>query len=225
MIEFKTVSIVTAGLIAIGSFIPQKAYAASITAVASGSPNPGIVTSTNLQNGDFTITANNGNPATTTLGDGVDETVRWNFDFSSDPNLNSFLSSGSLTSAVLSLTLSPRSGLITTDSTGIPGVGGIAIPNIPGIPSIGQIGTVEFDLLDFGFNGGSILNALVSGTQNSIAWVYQDDAIISNAQLRLVSEDSVEVPEPTSMLGLFVLGAVGIGSLKCKKSVNFLPSK
>lgn len=225
MTKFKTISIITAGFITIGSLIPQSASAASITANVSGDENPGIVTGTSIQNGDFTITANDGNPAFTTLGDGVDETVRWNFDFNNDTNLNSFLSEGGLTSAVLSLTLSPRSGLITTDSTGIPSVAGIAIPNIPGIPSLGQIGTVEFDLLDYGFNANSILTALSSGTQNSISWFYQDDAIISNAQLTLVSEDSQSVPEPTSMLGLFVLGLVGIGSLKRKQSVNFLPCK
>ncbi|MEM6403487.1 MAG: PEP-CTERM sorting domain-containing protein [Cyanobacteria bacterium P01_D01_bin.116] len=220
--KLKNISIVTAGFIAISSFMSQQASAASITAVASGS-ELNQITGTSLQNGDFTIKANTGNPAITLLGDGVDETVTWDFDFSNDTNLNSFLSSNSLTSAVLSLTLSPRSGLITTDSTGIPGVASVAIPNIPGIPSIGQFGTVTFDLLDFGFNSNAILNALQSG-QNSIAWTYNDDAIISNAQLTLVSEDAVEVPEPTSILGLFVLGAVGFGSLKRKKSINFLTS-
>ncbi|MEM1393269.1 MAG: PEP-CTERM sorting domain-containing protein [Cyanobacteria bacterium P01_H01_bin.150] len=220
--KLKNISIVTAGFIAISSFMSQQASAASITAVASGS-ELNQITGTSLQNGDFTIKANTGNPAITLLGDGVDETVTWDFDFSNDTNLNSFLSSNSLTSAVLSLTLSPQSGLITTDSTGIPGVASVAIPNIPGIPSIGQFGTVTFDLLDFGFNSNAILNALQSG-QNSIAWTYNDDAIISNAQLTLVSEDAVEVPETTSILGLFVLGAVGIGSLKRKQSINFLTS-
>ena len=221
MLNLKTLSIITAGFIAVGSFMSQTASAASITAVASGSENPNRITGTSLQNGDFTITANNGNPATTRLGDGVDETTRWNFDFSGNTNLNSFLSDGNLKSALLSLTLSPRSGLITTDSTGIAGVGSVRIPSIPGIPSRGDIGTVTFDLLDYGFDASGILNALTSGTANSIAWVYQDDAIISNAQLTLESES---VPEPTSMLGLFVLGAVGIGSLKRKQSLNLVPN-
>ncbi|MGB3642293.1 MAG: hypothetical protein WBA39_32630 [Rivularia sp. (in: cyanobacteria)] len=219
--KLKNISIITAGFIAISSFMSQQASAASITAVASGS-ELNRITGTILQYGDFTIKANTGNPAITLLGDGVDETVTWDFDFSNDTNLNSFLSSNSLTSAVLSLTLSPQSGLITTDSTGIPGVAGVAIPNIPGIPSIGQFGTVTFDLLDFGFNSNAILTALQSG-QNSIAWTYNDDAIISNAQLTLTSADVVEVPEHTSILGLFVLGAVGIGSLKRKQSMNLLP--
>ena len=100
-------------------------------------------------------------------------------------------------------------------------MGSIKIPDIPGIPSQGQKGTVTFDLLDYGFDANNILNALTSGTANSISWVYQDDAIISYAQLTLESES---VPEPTSMLGLFVLGAVGIGSLKRKQSFNLLPS-
>ncbi len=97
----------------------------------------------------------------------------------------------------------------------------VRIPSIPGIPSRGDIGTVTFDLLDYGFDASGILNALTSGTANSIAWVYQDDAIISNAQLTLESES---VPEPTSMLGLFILGAVGIGSLKRKQSLNLVPN-
>ncbi|MEO0967449.1 MAG: PEP-CTERM sorting domain-containing protein [Cyanobacteria bacterium J06639_18] len=220
MLNLKTLSIITAGFIAVGSFMSQTASAASITAVASGSESPDRVRGTSLQNGDFTLTANNGT-STTNLGDGVDETTRWNFDFSGNTNLNSFLSDGNLKSALLSLTLSPRSGLITTDSTGIPGVGSVRIPSIPGIPSRGDIGTVTFDLLDYGFDASGILNALTSGTANSIAWVYQDDAIISNAQLTLESES---VPEPTSMLGLFILGAVGIGSLKRKQSLNLVPN-
>lgn len=218
MTKLKTLSVITAGFIALGSFMSQTASAASITAVASGSENPNKITGTSLQNGDFTLTANNGT-STTYLGDGVDETTKWDFDFSNNTNLNSFLSDGNLKSALLSLTLSPRSGLITTDSTGIPGMGSVKIPNIPGIPSVGKIGTVTFDLLDYGFDANNILTALTSGTANSISWVYQDDAIISNAQLTLESES---VPEPTSMLGLFVLGAVGIGSLKRKKSLNLL---
>ncbi len=222
MIKLKNISIITAGFIAISSFMSQQASAASITAVSLGD-EINQITGTSLQYGDFTIKANTGNPPITRLGDGIDETVTWDFNFN-DSDVNSFLSGNSLTSAVLSLTLSPRSGLITTDSTGIAGVAGVAIPNIPGIPALGQTGTVQFDLLDFGFDSNDILNALRFGTPNSISWFYQDDAIISNAQLTLVSEDAVEVPEHSSILGLFVLGAVGIGSLKRKQSINLLPS-
>ena len=223
MVKLKTISVITAGFLALGSLMSQTASAASITSVASGSENPDRIRATSLQNGDFTLTANNGT-SITNLGDGVDETTRWNFDFSNDTNLNSFLSGGTLKSALLSLTLSPRSGLITTDSTGIPGVGSIKIPNIPGIPSVGQIGTVQFDLLDYGFDAGNILTALTSGTPNSISWVYQDDAIISNAQLTLEAEDPQAVPEPSSMLSLFVLGAVGISNIKGKQWLNLLSS-
>jgi hypothetical protein len=197
--------------------MPEDASAVVITATAQGDTNPPIINGQSLQNGDFLITPN----VFTTLGNGIDEFTNWDFDFNSDSNLQTFINAingGPLTSAKLTLTLSPKS-LFSTDSTGIPGVKGIPnLPSIPGIPNVGKTDTVVLDLLnDYGFTSTQILGAFNSGSANVIPWAYQDDAIISFAQLELEAEDSQSVPEPASIISLLAVGTLGAGSALRKK--------
>lgn len=217
LLQKSTVATATAtAFISIGCLIPEAASAASITATVQGDTNPPTINGQSLQNGDFLITPNNN----TFLGNGIDEFTNWSFDFNNDLNLQKFLdgiSQGPLTSAQLTLTLSPKS-LFSTDSTGIPSVKGIAnLPNIPGIPNVGGTGTVVLDLLnDYEFTSEQILGAFNSGDANSIPWTYQDDAIISFAQLKLEAKDAQSVPEPITGLVL----AAGIGGAALKRTKN-----
>lgn len=193
----------------------------SATATDDGT-NDILWSGTQLQDGDFLITANAGNPPVTSLGDGWDETIRWNFDFNNDPALNSFLaainSGADLTKAELTFNIMPTNGLITTDHTGIPGVQGISIPNIPDVVnSVYQNITFTLNLFDYGFDSINILNAFNSGTQNSVPWYWQDDVIMSSASLTLETEDISPVPEPTMILGLLVLGTVCGSTIKRKE--------
>ncbi|MBE9116616.1 PEP-CTERM sorting domain-containing protein [Lusitaniella coriacea LEGE 07157] len=225
--------VVTALLVAFSALNPGKVNAASIISnPVSGSTEPTQIFNapldgqTSTQNGDFTITRSGGN---STLGNGIDELTTWGFDFTNAPNLNKFLNSGRLKFALLTLTLSPKSGLITTDRLGIPGVGSIRVPQIAGIPAVGKIGTVQLDLLKNGFTSAGILGSLqstvgssiglgggqtftVSNAENVIPFSYADDSIVSFAQLKLET-----VPEPTSTLGFLALGIVGMGSLRRKR--------
>ncbi|NET71846.1 MAG: PEP-CTERM sorting domain-containing protein [Sphaerospermopsis sp. SIO1G2] len=208
-----------------------EAIAVSITATANDDGTNTILTGTQLQDGDFSITANNGNPATTSLGDGRDETIRWDFDFNLDPNMGAFASAisggGNLIKADLTFNLQPTNNLITTDSTGISGVQGIGIPNIPDVVnSVNQNITFTLDLLSYGFTPSNILTALNPNTpntpntppnSNSIPWFWQDDVIMYSAELTLeTSTPPATTPEPTTILGLLALGTLCVGTIKPK---------
>lgn len=222
----------TALAIAFCALNPGTAKAASMISNIYGSPEPTQLKNapldgqTSIQNGDFTITRSGAN---STLGNGVDELTTWGFDFTNSPNLHKFQGTKPLKSALLTLTLSPKSGLFPTDIFGIPGVGSIYVPNIPNLPELGQTGTLQLDLLDYGFTSAGILDGLKSAVgsniglgggqvfqssnaENVVPFRYSDDAIISYAELKLET-----VPEPTVTLGLLGLGIAGIAARRRKQ--------
>ena len=207
-------TITTAAFLAAGCLLSGPAQALSITATAKGSLTPPTMFASSLTNEDFTIQGNGIDPPDAFLGDGINDTTLWSFDFTTDPNFPLFPMPGILKEALLTLELSPRSGLLTTDSTGIPGVRNVKIPNIPGIPGIGETGTVTIDLLDFGFTSDEILGVLkgsepnaleIPNSPNVIPWFYQDDSIVSYAELKLHADP---IPEPSALLGLGTLALV-----------------
>lgn len=182
-----------------------------------------VVSGIELQDGDFAIAANLGDPAFTSLGDGWDETIRWNFDFNDDPHLNDFITDvqagAGLQQASVTFNLKPTNPLITTDSTGIQNGQGILIPDIPDVAdSVYQEITFTLDLLQYGFTNDSLLTAFDSGIQNSIPWYWQDDVVMYSAVLTLETEDVSPVPEPATILGLFALGTVGACTIKRRKA-------
>ncbi|MBP0021709.1 MAG: PEP-CTERM sorting domain-containing protein [Cyanobacteria bacterium SBLK] len=194
-----------------------------ITATATNDGTNIIVNGIQLQDGDFSIAANIGDPSFTSLGDGWDETIRWDFDFNDAPHLNNFIADvragADLQQARLTFNLQPTNTLITTDSTGIQNGQGILIPNIPDVVnSIYQEITFTLDLLQYGFTNDSLLTAFNSGIQNSIPWYWQDDVVMYSAVLTLETEDVSSVPEPATILGLLTLGTVGAYTIKRKKA-------
>ena len=214
-----TVIATTAVFLSAGCLLSGKALALSISATVTGSRTPTQIPNAEfgdtIQNGDFLITRVG---FETTLGNGSDEVTTWSFDFATDPNLSLFPTSGVLEEALLTLELSPRDPFITTDATGIPGGKTINIPDLPDIPAMGDVGTITIDLLEFGFTSEEILATLqgsapnifdVPNGPNILPWRYQDDAIISSAELTLHAEP---VPEPSTLLGLGTL-ALASGTL------------
>ena len=160
----------------------------TITAAANGSLQPPTAIKPDddsvgdVTNGDFIIT---GNPGTKGLivGDGADENTVWNFDFNSDPNFSFFSNSLSLSSAILTLVLTPKQGAVSTDIvriTGLPGIQDI-IPTL----DLDVTSTITIDLLNY-YPPAQILNILFSDQPGIVPMYYDDDAIVSRAKLELI---------------------------------------
>ncbi len=157
--------------------------AITITAEANGSMQPNTTTFPNtVTNGDFTISSGG---LFSPVGDGIDESTKWNFDFSSDPNFPFFSSSLPLVSANLTLVLATKHRLVSTDSVRIDGLSGVK-QQITSLPN-GVVTSVTIDLLNIApdYSSGNILNALYNNASGIIPMIYQDDAIISQARLEL----------------------------------------
>ncbi len=172
----------------------------ALTAIAQGSPTPSTTRYPNtVTNGDFLI---QGNSIATLVGDGADESTTWAFDFTTDPDFTSLTNSTLLASAQLTLTLEPTNGLITTDGITIQGLGSIVQP-IRELP-VGETSTITIDLLDY-FSPDTVVQA-IQRNAGRLSTTYQDDAIVSFAQLKLSMFDS----------GIFTVGDTG------QVSINFL---
>ena len=191
------------------------ASAATITATAESASKASYpascTSSTQIIDGDFTLQANTGNPPLTCLGDGVDETITWDFDFTGDADLADFLAdvssdAANLVSAVATFTVIPASGLITTDNTGIRGVQSIKPTSVPGLPAVGELGTITLDLLARDFDPDALINTLTGGEPGKIPWFWGDDVIMHSATLELESRQAV--PEPMALLGLLGTGLI-----------------
>ncbi|MEM9216539.1 MAG: FG-GAP-like repeat-containing protein, partial [Cyanobacteria bacterium P01_F01_bin.150] len=150
----------------------------SIVAKAIGSEVPAAVTKIgSINNGDFQITAS----FNSVVGDGVDESTRWDFDFTHH-SWKSF-EDANVRSATLTLTITPKQEFISTDTFKIEGLGDIPLPNATEF-SVGEKVTLSIDLLDF-YSDEQILNALIEGDRGKLPMFYEDDAIVSDAQLEL----------------------------------------
>jgi Polyglycine hydrolase-like, structural repeat len=156
----------------------------TIVASAEGSQSPVQASHPEtVPNGDFTIEGTTG-----VVGDGIDERTTWTFDFSSDADLALFDPARGLSSAMLTLTLTPRNLDVETDFVAIEGLPTISSSEIQGL-SVGTAATVTLDLLDFpGYGQSEILSVFTD--DNVIPMIYADDAIVSGASLALTQSDA-----------------------------------
>jgi hypothetical protein len=152
-----------------------------ITATATGSPTPPTAPfPETVTNGDFLI---RGYSNRSDVGDGRGETTTWVFDFTTDPDFSSVPASAPIESALLTITLEPKGELISTDSIRIQGLHRIMTPLIQGLP-VGVTTTIQLELLDF-YASSDILRVFTRNAGH-IPMAYNDDAIISFAQLELI---------------------------------------
>ena len=162
-----------------------------ITATASGNPPVQVAPPTDtVTNGDFLIGPN---PAGGITGDGEDEETSWTFKFSGDPNFSFFSPSRPLTSALLTLTLTPKNGQVSTDGVLIEGLGiiGGATPNAPEIQRlpVNVLNTIQLQLLNRlpAYSSNAILGVFNAGG-GQIPMRYGDDSLIHSATLDLIQE-------------------------------------
>lgn len=210
MASFQKLPIVALISIAAGSLIPNTALAATFTSTAIGSTNINAVNDPAIQflhNGNFLIQRMN--PGQGALGDGQNEKTWWEFDFSSQ-----FSSiTDTLSSAFLSVTLNPAFG---SNNDGVRIRGNQYGFNFISKPfanlTSGQAQTVDINLFDY-YSPSQILSYF-NDKGGRFKMEYQDDALVSRAQLTLgVGTPSQSVPEPASLLGLLAVGG-GLGALK-----------
>lgn len=177
----------------------------TISATASGSLTPPKAVGESVVNGDFLILRNRLAPDEIT-GDGSDEETSWTFYFNEHPDFALFSPSQPLTSALLTLTLTPKDkepgGLrgVTTDGFWIDTLGyGGAPDEFQSLP-LDETATITVELLDRvpSYTSTAILGILFSMDGffgGRISMHYQDDAIVSFALLELTQE-SVPLPLP-----------------------------
>ena len=106
-----------------------------IVAKAYGSPTPEKKKGESVVNGDFLIVRHR--DRTLTTGDGINEETSWTFDFGEEENYRSFeASTGPLTAALLTLTLTPKDpdGGIESDVDLIETLGLVNAPEIQKLP-------------------------------------------------------------------------------------------
>ena len=192
--------------------VSLSAQAATITAsafAAQAIPSAPVDASLNLVNGDFTILANPGAGPGHVTGDGVDETTRWTFDFSSHPEYAAALADGHIVEARLTFRLSTQffvagAGPWTDIAFATDGTSSV-FPgwNIPsfltGTPGTWEMGTITTDLIgNVGVNGTELFNFMAS-RGGQLPFQYADDAVVGFAQLTLVT---APVPEPAAWMML-----------------------
>lgn len=199
------------------------AQATTITASAmAANPIPPVTVSNTLdmQNGDFLILANPAAGPGHVTGDGVDETTKWSFDFTADPDYAAFVAGGAITSARLSFRLSTQffvDGVgpwtdITFPSDGINSVfPGWVIPStITGTPGVWTSGPVSTDLVvSVGIDGAQLKQFLLDNN-GLLPMIYGDDAVLGFAQLELVN---APIPEP----GTWLLMSAGLLPLALRR--------
>jgi hypothetical protein len=205
----KVINVIAILFIFVFGFLSDSAFALTISASASGSPDPGIAQyPETITNGDFLIKGSTKHPK---IGDGSDETTLWTFDFTSDPFFDSFMTDELLTSAFLTITLTPYNNLITTDLLRVEGLGNITavIQELP----VGETATLEIELLEY-YTSDQILGKFANEDYGFIPMFYTDDAILTYAQLDL---SNAAVPEPSTL----ILLGLGLGMLGYKQKKLF----
>jgi PEP-CTERM motif len=221
-------AIAAATAAAVTSLAALPSHAVNLVAdatAANGQPMTVDVTS-DLQNGDFLILANPAAGAGHVTGDGVDETTRWAFDFSTNPQYLAFVAQCGVAEARLRLQLNTQffgNGVAPITDTSFPAdVQGNAVYPKPSwvLPSFltgtaGEFtrGEITISLVaQAGMSGAGLYQWLVSHN-GLFPMLYADDAIVTGARLELVS---APVPEPST----WALMAAGAALLAARRRTS-----
>jgi hypothetical protein len=185
------------------------------SAMAQPTTVPG---SQNLVNGDYTIFANPDWPNNLYLtGDGIDETTRWAFDFTTDPGYAAFLANGTVTEATYTITLTTKyffdgigpPGAITYPNDGVGGLFPLwnLSNSMTGVGGQWSRATFTTQLVgNLGMNGAELYGWLAANA-GLFPMIFADDAVVVESKLTLLA---APVPEPATaaalLAGLVVIG-------------------
>lgn len=179
-------------------FLQNNPYTPStISAQVSGSSTPPRIPNPSAEdfiviNGDFRILLGAG--TNVALGDGINEVTVWDFDFSRDPQFEHFPTTTPLGSALLTITLTPKSLMFTSDILRFGTLPMINPAIYTELPQDSQ-SNVQLELLDF-YSSEGILEALTSG-QGRVTGVSASNAIVSSAELVLIPQSSMNMVGPS----------------------------
>ncbi|MEM7064807.1 MAG: PEP-CTERM sorting domain-containing protein [Cyanobacteria bacterium P01_B01_bin.77] len=159
-----------------------------------------------IEYGAYTITRTGTN---TTLGNGVDESISWLFDFSEDKAmLDTFLADTSelIGAELILLDIEVGDILTTNDLLGIPGYKGmeystgtrnssalIELASVADVPDVG--GTVSFsiDLFDHNLDAEALMGAFMDDTDNLNPW-YNADTWVGDASDYVIENQEYAIP-------------------------------
>jgi hypothetical protein len=178
--------------------------------------------SQDLVNGDYRILSNPDWPNNFYLtGDGIDETTRWAFDFTTDPGYAAFLANGTVTEATYTITLTTK---YFFDGVGPPGA--ITYPNngTTGLFPLWNLSNTmegvggEWSRFTFSTNlvgnlgmSGSELYGWLATHAGQFPMVFADDAVVVESTLMLTA-----VPEPASLATLLA-GLAAVAAVAQKR--------
>ncbi len=180
--------------VVLGDLSSVRGETLTLNAVASGDPAPEVVSSTifdKLINGDFEIWPfrrwDQGSP----LGDGINDTTVWTFDLTPHMMSGALLHADLWQKVALVLTLEPKDS--PDDVVYIDGLEGFKafIPN--DLPRYERV-EVSLDLLSI-YRPQEILDRIIAPPYGKLRMVYEDDAIVSHAELAIDAK-RVESDEP-----------------------------
>ena len=137
-------------------------------------------------NGGFTIEKSGNDPIT---GNGIDEITRWNFTYT-NPNINS---SSQVISAQLTLIFEQKDAGASNDFVQGDNCGCTSI--FVGLYPLNVIDTVQFEMLNLGYESQLFIDHIVA---DGFPMFYQDDAIVSFAELKLTISTTLNVLEPNA---------------------------
>ena len=137
-------------------------------------------------NGGFTIEKSGNDPIT---GNGIDEITRWNFTYT-NPNINS---SSQVISAQLTLIFEQKDAGASNDFVQGDNCGCTSI--FVGLYPLNVIDTVQFEMLNLGYESQLFIDHIVA---DGFPMFYQDDAIVSFAELKLIISTTLNVLEPNA---------------------------
>ncbi|MDO8549090.1 MAG: T9SS type A sorting domain-containing protein [Ignavibacteria bacterium] len=172
----------------------------------------------NITNGDFLIERSGNDPVT---GNGIDERTVWNFTYSNQ----SIDSSSQVISAQLILMIEQKDAGASNDHVVGDNCG--CTPINVGSHPLNVIVTIQFEMLDHGYQSQVFIDHIMG---DGFQMLYQDDAIVSFAELKLIISNNANLNVIEPQAGeLWIAGeqdtirwtSTGIDSVGISFSVNF----